>query len=97
MKSSRILSTRRSSWHVSLKKIRHLDLPKPLVEVTVQDDYIYVSSPLPVKGIVLEVEDDHIAFNDNCIDVIPGDDQVVHAKGLKGRSVGFMHLGMAAD
>ena len=77
--------------------LRHLDLPKPDVKVTVKDDEIYVSSSLPVKGVVFDIDDDEIIFNDNCIDVIPGDGQVVHAKGLNGRSVNIMHLGLAVD
>jgi beta-mannosidase len=77
--------------------LRHLDLPNLPVKVTVKDDHIYVSSTLPVKGVVFEAEDDEIVFDDNYIDVVPGDDQVVLAKGLNGRSVSFMHLGMAAD
>ncbi|KAG0649922.1 Beta-mannosidase B [Hyphodiscus hymeniophilus] len=76
--------------------LRHLDLPKPSVRVTVKLDYIHVSSPLPVKGVVFDVDDD-IIMDDNCIDVIPGDDQIIHAKGLRGKSVGFTHLALAAD
>jgi beta-mannosidase len=77
--------------------LRHLDLPNPSVNVRVEGDHIHVSSSLPMKGVVFEVDDDEVMFEDNCIDLIPGDDQVVIAKGLKGRSVTVMHLGMAAD
>lgn len=77
--------------------LRHLDLPNPLVKVEVKDDLVYVSSPLPVKGVVIETEDDEIVFDDNCFDVFPGDYQVILAKGLNGRRVSFMHLGMAVD
>ncbi|PMD48156.1 glycoside hydrolase family 2 protein [Hyaloscypha variabilis F] len=77
--------------------LRHLDLPKPSVNVRVEGDHIHVSSLLPAKGVVFDVEDDEVIFDDNCTDVIPGDDQVVLARGLKGRSVTLMHLGMAAD
>jgi beta-mannosidase len=86
--------TRFADWP---QPLRHLDLPDPTLKVIVTGDRIYVSSTLPAKGVVFEVEDDDIVFDDNCIDVIPGDDQVVLAKGLNQRIVSFMHLGMAAD
>ena len=35
----------------------------------------------PVKGLVLEERDD-VTFSDNCIDVMPGDAQIIQIKGL---------------
>jgi beta-mannosidase len=93
MKEGKVIA-RFTDWP---QPLRHLDLPNPPVKVTVRGDHIYISSPLPVKGVVFDVDDDEIVFDDNCIDIMPDDDQVVHAKGLNGRSVSFMHLGMAAD
>jgi len=77
--------------------IRHLDLPKPNILLTTKGDEIHVSSSLPVKGLSLDIDDDKVYFDDNVIDVMPGDDQVIHARGLNGRNVTYMHLGMAVD
>ena len=93
IKNDRVIA-RIADWS---QPLRHLDLPNPQVKMTVKGDDIHISSPLPVKGVVFETDDDEVVFDDNCIDVIPGDDLVVHARGLNGRSVSFMHLGMVAD
>jgi beta-mannosidase len=77
--------------------LKYLELPKPEVVVNVQGDSILVSSKLPVKGLVVQVDDGSVRFSDNCIDLIPGDEQVIHAEGLKGRPVSIMHLAIAAD
>jgi beta-mannosidase len=93
MKEGKVIA-RFADWP---QPLRHLDLPNPPVKVAARGDQIYISSPLPVKGVVFDVDYDEIVFDDNCIDIMPDDDQVIHAKGLNGRSVSFMHLGMAAD
>ncbi|RFU26116.1 hypothetical protein B7463_g10222, partial [Scytalidium lignicola] len=78
--------------------LKYLDLPRADdIKVRVENDEVFVSSSVPLKGLVLETEDDGVEFSDNCIDLIPGDKQVIHAKGLQGRPVTFMHLGIAAD
>jgi beta-mannosidase len=48
--------------------LRHLDLPNPSVNVRVEGDHIHVSSPLPVNGVVFDVEDNEINFDDNWFD-----------------------------
>ena len=93
LKDGKVIA-RFSDWPQPLK---HLDLPKAAVDLIVRGDYIHVSSSLPVKGLALAVDDDLVKLEDNCIDLVPGDEQVIHAKGLNGRSVSFMHLGIAAD
>ena len=53
-----------------------------------------MSCKRPIKGIILDVEDrstdeqdGECRWSDQAIDLMPGDDQVVVAKGLKGRKV----------
>lgn len=53
-----------------------------------------LSCKRPIKGIILDVEDrstdekdGECRWSDQAIDMMPGDDQVVVAKGLKGRKV----------
>jgi beta-mannosidase len=76
--------------------LKHLDLPRPAIDIRVEDDLLHLTTDLPVKGLVLEVEDDDVEFDDNCIDLVPGDDQVILAKGLKARHITMMHLALAA-
>lgn len=77
--------------------LKYLDLPRPAVKLKVQGDDVVVSSDLPVKGLVFEIDDDAVQLSDNCIDLTPGDEQVVHARGLRGKTPSIMHLGVAAD
>lgn len=53
-----------------------------------------LSCKKPIKGVILDVEDrssdeqmGECKWSDQAIDMMPGDDQVVVAKGLKGRKV----------
>ena len=77
--------------------LKYLDLPRPEVKVEVRGDSLAVSSPLPVKGLVFEVDEDAVQLSDNCIDLAPGDEQIIHAKGLDGKAPSIMHLALAAD
>lgn len=55
---------------------------------------ITLSSTVPVKGIILDVEgDEDVRWSDQAIDLIPGDDQVVLAWGLNGRTPKARYLG----
>lgn len=50
----------------------------------------------PIKGIVLDVEqdrDDEVRWSDQAIDLFPGDPQVVRGVGLRGRPVKVRYLG----
>lgn len=77
--------------------LKYLDLPRPYIQLQVQGDDVAVSSELPVKGLVFEVDGDAVQLSDNCIDLTPGDEQVIHAKGLKGKLPSILHLAIAAD
>ncbi|KAH8799791.1 glycoside hydrolase family 2 protein [Xylogone sp. PMI_703] len=78
--------------------LKYLDLPRADgIAVRVENDEVHVSSPVPIKGLVLETDDDEVEFSDNCIDLSPKEEQIIHAKGLRGRPVSFMHLAIAAE
>lgn len=66
-----------------------LDLPDPRLKVEVRDEEIRLNVEKPVKGVWLSVkgDDEGIEFGDNSLDLFPGDEVVVKAKGLEGRVV----------
>ncbi|KAF8609837.1 glycoside hydrolase family 2 protein [Ceratobasidium sp. AG-I] len=57
------------------------------------DTLVTLSSSIPIKGIILDVDGEEVKWSDQAIDLAPGDDQVVVAKGLKGRQVKGRYLG----
>ena len=68
---------------------RDVDWPQPFkylsfecrgVEVRIMGDTLLVRVARPVKGLCFELEDG-INPSDNCIDVMPGDDQTIHLTG----------------
>jgi len=69
------------------------------LEVTKPDSHsdaeqIRLSSDRPIKGIVLSVEGEgDVKWSDQAIDLVPGDEQVVQAWGLKGRKIHTRFLG----
>lgn len=66
-----------------------LNLPDPKLKVEVRDGKVTMNVEKPVKGVWLSVEgnDEGIEFGDNSLDLFPGDEVVVEAKGLAGRMV----------
>lgn len=66
------------------------------MEIKTGDDgeTLTLSCERPIKGVILDVEDrssdvevGEVKWSDQAIDMMPGDDQTVVAKGLKGRKV----------
>ncbi|WVQ73105.1 hypothetical protein IAR50_002669 [Cryptococcus sp. DSM 104548] len=88
---SELLLARCSSWPEPYK---YLHFPKPGPECRVSEGKVKLSCEKPIKGIVLDVEgDDEVEWDDQAIDLIPGDDQVIAAKGLKDQRVTVRYLG----
>ncbi|ANB14927.1 hypothetical protein AWJ20_2544 [Sugiyamaella lignohabitans] len=83
---------RTANWPQPLK---YLDLAKPDISLSVNGDEISVRADAPVKGLIFDLEHDEVKFEDNCLDLEPGVEQKIHAKGLNGRSVTYLHLGIA--
>jgi len=97
--SSRLLDedgkvlARYSNWPEPYKFI---GFPKDLglkVEVSSDGESVKLSSKVPVKGIILDAEGEHVKWSDQAIDLIPGDEQVVQAGGLGGRKVQVRYVG----
>lgn len=72
---------------------RGLEVVVAWTDETKENARICINAKKPVKGLVFE-EMDGITWGDNCIDVVPGDEQVVAVKGLKGREVKWRYYGM---
>jgi beta-mannosidase len=74
---------------------RYLEMPRPKLNVYVDGDKVLVKANVPVKGFALYVEDvDGVSFEDNLLDLVPGDEQTVVARGLNGRAVTWKYYGM---
>lgn len=68
--------------------------PEPGLDIVVQDETITVTSQRPVKGLVFSVqEEENVTWSDNGIDIVPGDTQVIEAKGLCGKKLYVAYLG----
>lgn len=91
------LVTRETDWPQPLKYYtfpdRELKIEVAWTNESKEDAKLVVSAKKPVKGLVFE-EIDGVVWSDNCIDVVPGDEQVVVAKGLKGGEVKWRYYGM---
>ncbi|KDQ51573.1 glycoside hydrolase family 2 protein [Jaapia argillacea MUCL 33604] len=75
---------------------RHVDFPQnPGLKITVEGESVRVSAEKPVKALVLSVDGDggEVKWSDNALDIMPGDEQMVIAKGLQGRNIKIAHLG----
>lgn len=77
---------------------KHIHFPSSAdvaLRATVGDDggTVTLESDRPVKGVVLDAEGDWVKWDDQAIDLVPGDPQVVFGKGLAGREVKVRYLG----
>jgi beta-mannosidase len=54
---------------------------------------VELSTRCPIKGIVLDADGDDAKWSDQAIDLVPGDPQMVVARGLKARNVKARFLG----
>lgn len=74
---------------------RYLTMPKPKLVISVDGDRISAKANVPVKGLAFYVKDvDAVRFEDNMLDLVPGDEQVIIAHGLNGRAVSWRYYGM---
>ncbi|KAJ3741170.1 glycoside hydrolase family 2 protein [Lentinula detonsa] len=82
-----------SNWPEPYKFI---DFPNDVgfrAEISTDGESVKLSSKRPMKGIVLDAEGDDVKWSDQAVDLMPGDDQVVYAVGLKGRNVKARYVG----
>jgi beta-mannosidase len=83
------------NWPEPLKYV-HLQKPKHLTaEISRDGKTVELSAEVPVKGVALECEDDDVRFEDNLVDVVPGELVSIGVKGAnKGTKIETRYLGM---
>lgn len=83
------------NWPEPLKYL-HLAQPAQL-RADLSDDLatVSVSAEVPVKGVAVESEDDAVRFEDNLVDVVPGEVVKIKVRGATAATVvGTRYLGM---
>ncbi|CAM6122321.1 unnamed protein product [Calypogeia fissa] len=74
-----------ASWPEPFK---YLDIPDPEIKLTQRGETLTLSASKPAKGIWIEYEgaDDELGgtMSDNMVDLMPGDEQIIHAPHCKG-------------
>ncbi|PTB66015.1 glycoside hydrolase family 2 protein [Trichoderma citrinoviride] len=86
---------------------RYVDWPQPLKHVHFQQPQslkaklsedgssVTLSSEVPVKGVALEVDDEAVNFDDNLVDLVPGEEVVIGVTGAsKSTTMTTRYLGM---
>ncbi|KAK3341810.1 glycoside hydrolase family 2 protein [Lasiosphaeria hispida] len=83
------------NWPEPLKYL-HLQKPKALkAELTADFSAVKISAEVPVKGVALESEDDDVTFEDNLVDIVPGEVVTIAVRGAKeGTKIETRYLGM---
>ncbi|KAI0036030.1 glycoside hydrolase family 2 protein [Vararia minispora EC-137] len=87
---------RYSNWPEPFKYIHFPPVEELGLSITVAEDgaSVELSTKRPIKGIILEVDgSEDVKWSDQAIDLVPGDNQVVRAEGIKGRVVKARFLG----
>ncbi|KAI1463149.1 glycoside hydrolase family 2 protein [Daldinia caldariorum] len=70
--------------------LKYLHLAKPTqLRAELSDDFtaVHVSAEVPVKGVAVESEDDDVRFEDNLIDIVPGEVVSIKVRGAKKDTV----------
>lgn len=89
--------SRSVNWPEPLKYVPLQKPEKLRVEVADDSGSLSLSAEIPVKGVVVESEDDNVVFEDNCVDLVPGELVSIGVKGLKGDAsarIGVRYLGL---
>ncbi|KAH6657230.1 glycoside hydrolase family 2 protein [Truncatella angustata] len=83
------------NWPEPLKYL-HLQKPEHLKAVLSDDaTSVAISAEVPIKGVALECEDDDVKFDDNLVDIVPGETVIIAVKGAKKSSkITTRYLGM---
>ncbi|KAI7968896.1 hypothetical protein EIK77_007591 [Talaromyces pinophilus] len=74
-------------------------MPKPRLDIEVKQEAIVIRTlDVPVKGWSIYSEDvDAVEFEDNCLDLFPGDEQVIVAHGIHKQQLSYRYYGMKED
>ncbi|EAQ93729.1 hypothetical protein CHGG_01964 [Chaetomium globosum CBS 148.51] len=83
------------NWPEPLKYV-HLQKPKALkTQLTADFSAVEISADVPVKGVALECEDDEVKFDDNLVDVVPGEVVSIGVRGAsKDTKIETRYMGM---
>ena len=83
------------NWPEPLKYL-HLQKPKALTaRLTADLKAVEISAEVPVKGVALECEDDAVKFDDNLVDIVPGEVVTIGVTGASAETkIETRYLGM---
>ncbi|KAK4153335.1 glycoside hydrolase superfamily [Chaetomidium leptoderma] len=83
------------NWPEPLKYV-HLQKPKALkAQLTADCSAVEISAEVPVKGVALECEDDEVKFDDNLVDIVPGEVVTIGVRGANTKTkIETRYLGM---
>ncbi|KAK3693473.1 glycoside hydrolase family 2 protein [Podospora appendiculata] len=83
------------NWPEPLKYL-HFTKPTQLKAVLAEDGKtVEVSAEVPIKGVALECEDDEVKFEDNLVDIVPGEVVRIGVRGATAASkIETRYLGM---
>ncbi|KAK1752585.1 glycoside hydrolase superfamily [Echria macrotheca] len=83
------------NWPEPLKYL-HLQKPKDLKAELAEDaSVVRVSAEVPVKGVAVECEDDEVRFEDNLVDIVPGEVVSIGVRGARASTrITTRYLGM---
>lgn len=96
--TSRAVIARFADWP---QPYRHTYYPDPCLEISLdmEEETVRVSVSSPAKGVVLSSNDEDankVKWSDNALDLIPGDPQIISAKGLTTDQspvgIGWQHM-----
>jgi len=83
------------NWPEPLKYV-HLQKPKSLkVSLSKDGKEVELSAEVPVKGVAVECEEEGVVFEDNLVDVVPGEVVIIGVKGASQKTeITSRYLGM---
>jgi beta-mannosidase len=62
------------------------------VRIEASEETYTFTADRPTKGLVIQ-EEDGIVLSDNCLDIIPGESQVVSVRGGTRQAIEYRYLG----
>lgn len=83
------------NWPEPLKYV-HLQKPQLLrADLAADNKSVSISAEVPVKGLSLECEDENVVFDDNLVDIVPGEVVTIGVRGAtKATQIATRYLGL---
>ncbi len=66
---------------------KYITFPDSELSISVSGEIVTLTCRKPIKGVVLDVDGESVKWSDQAVDLMPGDPQVITAKGLDGRKI----------